>query len=135
MKYWLVKTEPETYGWIDFEGKGPQIWEGVRNYQARNHLKEMKTGDEVLFYHSGKNAEVVGIANVVKEYYPDPSADKGDWVAVDLQSVRLLKRPVSLAEIKKDDRFQDTMLVRNSRLSVAPLTNEQYYWILEKENS
>lgn len=135
MKYWLVKTEPETYGWSDFAEKGPQMWEGVRNYQARNNLKEMKTGDEVLFYHSGKNAEVVGISRVVKEYYPDPSADKEKWVAVDLQSVRLLKRAVSLAEIKKDERFQETMLVRNSRLSVVPLTVDQFHWIIEKENS
>jgi predicted RNA-binding protein with PUA-like domain len=135
MKYWLVKTEPETYGWNDFEGKGPQMWEGVRNYQARNHLKEMKTGEEVLFYHSGKKAEVIGIARVVREHYPDPSAERDTWVAVDLESLRLLKRPIALSEIKKDERFQGTMMVRNSRLSVVPLTSDQYHWIVDKENS
>ncbi|MGF1638211.1 MAG: EVE domain-containing protein [Cyclobacteriaceae bacterium] len=133
MNYWLVKTEPETYSWDDFTKKGRDIWEGVRNYQARNNLKAMKKGEKVLFYHSGKNPAVVGIAKVVREFYPDPSADSDKWVVVDLEPVRLLKKSVGLQEIKADGRFNEIALVKNSRLSVVPLKAQEYEWIVEKE--
>ncbi len=130
MNYWLVKTEPGTYSWDDFVKLGRDMWDGVRNFQARNNLKAMKEGDEVLFYHSVTGKEVVGIAKVVKEHYPDPTANKPIWKVVDLVPIRKLNKTVGLAEIKADPRFDGFKLVRNSRLSVMPVSKEHYDLIL-----
>ena len=134
MNYWLVKSEPETYSWDKFVKLGRDHWDGVRNYQARNNLKLMKVGDEVLFYHSVKEKQVVGIAKVVKEFYPDPTIDDDRWVVVDLQPVRKLNSPVTLAEIKADTKLEGFALIKNSRLSVMPVSRDQYQLILEKSN-
>jgi predicted RNA-binding protein with PUA-like domain len=134
MNYWLVKSEPETYSWDKFVSLGRDHWDGVRNYQARNNLKLMKVNDEVLFYHSVKEKQVVGIAKVVKEGYPDPTTDEEQWVAVDLVPVRKLNHPVSLAEIKADPRFEGIPLIRNSRLSVMPIDKDHFQLITEKGN-
>ncbi len=106
MRYWLGKSEPDTYSWQTFVKQGRAVWDGVRNYQARNNLKDMKRGDKVLFYHSNVGLEVVGIGEVVKESYPDPTAKDPAWVAVDLKPVKALKNPVSLQSMKKESRWQ-----------------------------
>ncbi|HYJ85992.1 MAG TPA: EVE domain-containing protein [Pyrinomonadaceae bacterium] len=124
--YWMVKQEPETYSWDDFVKDGKTDWSGVRNYQARNNLREMKNGERVLFYHSGKDKAVVGVAEVVKSAYPDPTADDGQWVAVDLKPIRPLKNPVLLAAIRYDKRLAELPLIRQSQLSVMPLTKEEF---------
>jgi predicted RNA-binding protein with PUA-like domain len=124
--YWLVKQEPETYSWSDFASDGKTDWSGVRNYQARNNLREMKTGDRVLFYHSGKDKAVVGLAEVVKSAYPDPTAADEQWVAVDLKPVRALKNPVPLAAIRYDKRLSQLPLIRQSQLSVMSLTKDEF---------
>ena len=129
--HWLVKQEPETYSWADFVKEGKAAWTGVRNYQARNNLRAMKKGDAVLFYHSGEGKEVVGIARVGKEAYPDPTATEGDWSGVDLVPMKPLKKPVALGVIKADNALKDILLIRNSRLSVMPLTQAQFNRILE----
>ena len=129
--YWLVKQEPETYSWDDFVKEGRAAWPGVRNFQARNNLRAMTKGDPVLFYHSGESKEVVGIARVAKEAYPDPTATEGDWVGVDLVPVKALKKPVTLGTIKADKALKEILLIRNSRLSVMPLTEAQFNRILE----
>jgi len=126
MNYWMVKQEPETYSWSNFVDDGVTDWTGVRNYQARNNLREMKPGDRVLFYHSGKDKAVVGIAEVVKGAYPDPTADDEQWVAVDLKPVKRLKNPVPLAAIRYDKRLSDLPLIRQSQLSVMPLTKDEF---------
>jgi len=123
---WMVKQEPETYSWSDFVNDGVTDWTGVRNYQARNNLREMKTGDRVLFYHSGKDKAVVGIAEVVKSAYPDPTAEDVQWVAVDLKSIKALKNPVPLAAIRYDKRLSQLPLIRQSQLSVMPLTKDEF---------
>ncbi len=132
MNYWLVKSEPSTYSWDDFVKLGRDHWDGVRNYQARNNLKEMKKDDLALFYHSVKEKSVVGIAKVVKEFYQDPTTDDDRWVVVDLVPVEKLKKSVSLEEIKKDERLSKLMLVTHSRLSVMPVKKEEYDIILSK---
>ena len=124
--YWLVKQEPETYSWTDFVGDGKTDWTGVRNYQARNNLREMKAGDRVLFYHSGKDKAVVGLAEVIKSAYPDPTADDEQWVAVDLKPVKALKNPVPLAAIRYDKRLSQLPLIRQSQLSVMSLTKDEF---------
>ncbi|HZQ47274.1 MAG TPA: EVE domain-containing protein [Verrucomicrobiae bacterium] len=124
--YWLVKSEPQTYSWTAFVKEGKAAWTGVRNYQARNNLRAMKQGDGVLFYHSGGEKQVVGLARVEKESYPDPTATEGDWSAVDLAPVKALAKPVALATIKSDKVLKEMPLVRNSRLSVTPLTEAQF---------
>jgi predicted RNA-binding protein with PUA-like domain len=124
--YWLVKQEPETYSWSDFMGDGKTDWTGVRNYQARNNLRAMKTGDRVLFYHSGKDKAVVGLAEVIKSAYPDPTADDEQWVAVDLKPVKALKNPVPLASIRYDKRLSQLPLIRQSQLSVMSLTKDEF---------
>jgi len=124
--YWLVKQEPETYSWSDFVSDGGTDWTGVRNYQARNNLREMKTGDRVLFYHSGKDKAVVGVAEVVKSAYRDPTADDEQWVAVDLKPVKALKNPVPLAAIRYDKRLSQLPLIRQSQLSVMSLTKDEF---------
>ena len=122
----MVKQEPETYSWTDFVGDGRTDWTGVRNYQARNNLREMKTGDRVLFYHSGKEKAVVGLAEVVKSAYTDPTAADAQWVAVDLKPVKALKNPVPLAAIRYDKRLSQLPLIRQSQLSVMSLTKDEF---------
>lgn len=131
MAYWLVKSEPSAYSWQQLEKDKQTGWTGVRNYAARNHLKSMKKGDEVFFYHSNEGLEIVGIAKVVKEAYPDKTAKEGDWVAVDLKPFKKLKNPVSLNTIKKENRLKDMALVRIGRLSVQPVTEKESEVILE----
>ncbi len=130
MSFWLVKSEPGEYSYDDLEREGRTMWDGVRNYAARNNLRAMKNGDLVLFYHSVKGLEVVGICKVVKEYYPDPTAEKGDWSVVDVVPVKRLKRPVSLKEIKQRPELQNIGLVRIGRLSVMPLEESEFEKIL-----
>lgn len=129
--YWLVKQEPETYAWTAFVQDGRAAWTGVRNYQARNNLRAMKKGDLVFYYHSVSEKQIVGIAKVDREAYPDPTADEGDWSCVDLIPDRALKMPVSLETIKADRVLKEILLVRNSRLSVSPVTREQFERVLE----
>jgi predicted RNA-binding protein with PUA-like domain len=124
--YWMVKQEPETYSWDDFVRDGATDWSGVRNYQARNNLREMRTGERVLFYHSGKDKAVVGLAEVVKSAYPDPTADDVQWLAVDLKAIKPLKHPVPLAAIRYDKRLSQLPLIRQSQLSVMPLTKDEF---------
>jgi len=128
--YWLVKSEPEAYSWATFVKEGKTAWTGVRNFSARNHLRAMTKGDFVLFYHSVSEKQVVGLARVDKEAYPDPTASDGDWSAVDLVPVKPLKTPVSLDTIKSDKLLKDISFVRQSRLSVAPLTEAQFNRLL-----
>ncbi|MEN7546744.1 EVE domain-containing protein [Rapidithrix thailandica] len=130
MNYWLVKSEPEAYSWEDFVKLGRDHWDGVRNYQARNNMQAMKEDDWVLFYHSGKAREVVGVSKVVRESYQDPTTADERWVVVDLVPVRKLTQPVSLKQIKADARLQAIALIKQSRLSVVPLTKEEYEIIL-----
>jgi predicted RNA-binding protein with PUA-like domain len=129
--YWLVKQEPEAYSWSDFAKDGRASWTGVRNFQARNNLRAMTKGDPVLFYHSGEGKEVVGLARVERAHYADPTADEGDWAAVDLAPVKPLSQPVTLQTIKADATLKEMPLVRNSRLSVSPVTEEQFKLILK----
>jgi len=131
MNYWLVKSEPFKYSWDRFVQDGKTFWDGVRNYQARNNLMAMKTGDLVLFYHSNEGMEVVGIARVIKEHYPDPTTEDKRWAVVDLEPVEALKSPVSLERIKSDERLAQIALIRQSRLSVMPLKQEEFDRILE----
>lgn len=128
--YWMVKQEPETYSWDDFVKDGQTDWSGVRNYQARNNLRAMKAGDRVLFYHSGKDKAVVGIAEVTRAAYADPTADDEQWVAVDLKPVKRLKNPVPLAAIRYDKRLSELPLIRQSQLSVMPLTKDEFETIV-----
>ncbi len=125
-QFWLVKQEPSAYSWSDFVSEGRTSWTGVRNYTARNNLRSMRLGDEVLFYHSVTEKAVVGIAEVHREAYRDPTAKEGDWSAVDLVPKRPLPQPVSLEEIKANPQLKDIILVRLSRLSVQPLTAPQF---------
>ena len=125
MNYWLAKSEPEAYSWTQLVRDGRTAWTGVRNFQARNNLRAMKTGDHVFFYHSVSDKQVVGVARVVKTAYSDPTATDGDWACVDLAPVKPLKTPVSLAAIKADAVLKEMPLVRQSRLSVTPVTAVQ----------
>ncbi|MES2731646.1 MAG: EVE domain-containing protein [Bacteroidota bacterium] len=131
MNYWLVKSEPIKYSWSTFEKDGRTFWDGVRNFQARNNLRAMQPEDLVLFYHSNDGKEVVGVAKVAKEAYPDPSADDTQWVMVDLVPVQKLDKSVSLTQIKAEPRLQQIALLRQSRLSVMPLKCEEFDVILE----
>lgn len=131
MNYWLVKSEPFKYSWEKFLGDKRTFWDGVRNYAARNHLRGMKKGDLVLWYHSNEGLAVVGIAKVAKEAYQDPTTDDPAWVAVDLVPHKTLKKPVTLAQIKADKMLQDIYLVRQGRLSVMPLKPEEFDRIVE----
>ena len=124
--HWLVKQEPEDYSWDDLKRDGSTQWTGVRNFQARNHLKQMKVGDEVFFYHSGKEKCVVGIASVSKAAYPDPTAKEEGWIAVDVAPLKKLANPVSLADIKANPKLSDLLLVRQSRLSVMPIGESEF---------
>ena len=131
MNYWLVKQEPEDYAWAAFVKDGRTAWTGVRNFQARNNLRAMKSGDLALYYHSGAEKSVVGLARVAREAYPDPTADEGDWSAVDLAPVKALSKVVTLAQIKADRVLKEMALVKNSRLSVTPVTAGQFTRLLE----
>jgi len=131
MAYWLVKSEPNTYSWEQFQKDGKTFWDGVRNYAARIHLKAMKKGDEVFFYHSNEGLEIVGIAKVTKEAYPDPTSKEDGWVAVDLKPVKSLKRPVTLKEIKEQKNLSEMALLRLGRLSVQPVKEEEWRAVME----
>jgi predicted RNA-binding protein with PUA-like domain len=129
--FWLVKSEPSSYSWQNFLAESGTSWTGVRNFSARNNLRRMRKGDEVLFYHSGEDKAVVGIAKVTRTAYRDATAKEGDWSAVDLTPVKPLRRPVTLREIKSEPRLKDILLVRQSRLSVMPLSTPAFRMILK----
>jgi predicted RNA-binding protein with PUA-like domain len=131
MPHWLIKSEPSKYSWDKFVEDKQTFWDGVRNYAARNNLRDMKKGDEVFFYHSNEGLEIVGIAKVVKEAYQDPTTDDTNWVVVDFKPVKKMKKPVTLSTIKAEPRLKDIALVRLSRLSVCPITDEEWDVILE----
>lgn len=126
MAYWLVKSEPSAYSWDDLIKEKQTCWSGVRNYAARIHLRTMKKGDEVFFYHSNEGTDIVGIAKVIKEAYQDPTTNDDRWVAVDLKPVKKLKNPVTLDTIKKEKKLAEMALVRISRLSVQPVTEQEW---------
>jgi len=134
MNYWLVKSEPFKYNWDQFVKDGVTHWHGVRNYAARNFLKEMKKGDLLFFYHSNEGLEIVGIAKVVKTAYQDPTTDDEAWVAVDIAPVKRLKKGVSLKQIKTVESLQKMALLRLSRLSVQPVTKEEWDTVLKLSN-
>jgi predicted RNA-binding protein with PUA-like domain len=129
-RHWLVKSEPSAYAWEDFQKEGKTAWTGVRNFQARNNLRSMKKGDFVLFYQSVTDPSVHGVTKVVREAYPDPTAKEGDWSCVDLEKIKPLTSPVTLASIKTDPFLTEIALIKQSRLSVMPLTKEEYDRIL-----
>jgi predicted RNA-binding protein with PUA-like domain len=129
--FWLVKQEPSSYSWSDFVAESQTAWTGVRNYTARNNLRKMQKGDEVLFYHSGEDKAVVGIARVTRPAYLDPTAKEGDWSAVDLAPIKPLRRSVTLCEIKSNPRLKGIALVRQSRLSVMPLAESEFREIVK----
>jgi predicted RNA-binding protein with PUA-like domain len=131
MAYWLVKSEPFKYSWDQFVKDKITFWDGVRNYAARNNLKAMKKGDSVLFYHSNEGVEIVGIAKVAKESYQDPTTDDAAWVVVNLKPFKKLKKPVTLVQVKADKRLENMALVRLGRLSVQPVTNEEWNIVME----
>ncbi len=131
MRFWLVKEEPSHFSFADFAARGSARWDGIRNFQARNHLRAMAAGDAVLWYATGKVKAVVGTATVARAAYPDPTAGQGDWSAVDLKAGRALRRPVALAEAKADALLRACALVRQGRLSVVPLDAAQHARILE----
>ena len=128
--YWLVKSEPAAYSWATFVKDGRAAWTGVRNFQARNNLRAMKKGDLVAFYHSVTDKQVVGLAKVDKEAYPDATAKEGDWSCVDLVPIKPLKQPVTLTAIKADQTLSEMALLKQSRLSVTPLTEKQFERLL-----
>ena len=131
MNYWIVKSEPESYSWSQLVKDGKTAWTGVRNFAARLHLRAMKSGDRVFFYHSGEQKSVVGLASVEKEFYPDPTAKEGDWSCIDVAAVKELAKVVTLAQIKGDKVLKEMVLARQSRLSVSPVTKEQFERLLQ----
>ena len=131
MNYWLAKSEPTVYSWEQLVKDKKTSWDGVRNYAARIHLKAMKKGDEVLFYHSNEGMQIVGIAKVEKEAFQDPTTEDDRWVAVELKPYKKLKKPVNLLQIKNDKRLKEMALVRISRLSVQPVTQKEWNIIME----
>jgi len=131
MAYWLVKTDPETYSIEDFRKEGTTVWDGVRNYQARNNMNLMEKGDSVLIYHSNKDKAVVGLAKVVKTTYQDPTTDDKRWTAVDLKLVKTFKKTPDLALIKKTKGLENIALIRQSRLSVMPLSKDEFEIIIQ----
>jgi predicted RNA-binding protein with PUA-like domain len=130
MAYWLVKSEPSVYSWDQLHKDKQTVWSGVRNYAARLHLRNMKKGDEVFYYHSNEGTEIVGIAKVVKEHYQDPTTEDDKWVAVDIKAYKKLKKPVSLDQIKKEKKLAAMALVRIGRLSVQPVTDEEWALVM-----
>jgi predicted RNA-binding protein with PUA-like domain len=135
MAYWLVKSEPFKYSWEQFEKDGQTYWDGVRNYAARNNLKKMKTGDQVLFYHSNEGLEIVGVAEVIREAYQDPTTKENAWVVVDIKPLRRLKKPVTLKQVKADKRLAGMDLLRLGRLSVQEVRGAEWDVIMMLENS
>ena len=131
MAHWLIKSEPFKYSWDQFVKDKQTFWDGVRNYAARNNLRDMKKGDEVFFYHSNEGLEIVGIAKVAKEAYQDPTTDEDAWVVVDFKPVRKLKKPVTLAQMKTDKRLANMDLLRLGRLSVGKVTDAEWDVVLE----
>lgn len=131
MAYWLIKSEPFKYSWDQFVKDKQTFWDGVRNYAARNNLRDMKKGDEVFFYHSNEGLEIVGIAKVAKEAYPDPTTEEDAWVVVDFKPVRKLKKTVTLAQMKADNRLVNMDLLRLGRLSVGKVTEAEWNVVLE----
>jgi predicted RNA-binding protein with PUA-like domain len=131
MAYWLVKSEPSVYSWDQLQKDKQTIWSGVRNYAARLHLRNMKKGDEVFYYHSNEGTDIVGIAKVVKEHYQDPTTEDDRWVAVDIKAHKKLKKPVSLDQIKKEKKLAEMALVRIGRLSVQPVTPEEWKLVMQ----
>ncbi|HYZ61535.1 MAG TPA: EVE domain-containing protein [Acetobacteraceae bacterium] len=131
MQYWLVKTEPDSFGWDQQVANGVEPWTGVRNHQAKRHLASMRLGDRAFFYHSNVGKEIVGIVEVAREAYPDPTAESGGWVCVDMKAVGPMPRHVTLTEIKADPALKDMALVRYSRLSVSPVTEGEWTHILQ----
>jgi predicted RNA-binding protein with PUA-like domain len=131
MARWLVKSEPSTYSYDQLIKDGATVWDGVRNYAARNNLRAMKKNDEVFYYHSNEGTAIVGIAKVSREAFQDPTTKEEAWLAVEIKPVKLLKKPVSLAEIKKDPKLKNMALVKNSRLSVQPVTEEEWERVME----
>ena len=134
MKYWLLKSEPDAWSWENQVEEGASMWDGVRNYQARNNLKEMKKNDLCFFYHSVTERSIVGIVKVVKEYYPDPTDKTGRFVVVDVKATKKLKNPVSLDQIKENSKLKDIALVKQSRLSVMPLKKTEWEIIIKMSN-
>ena len=134
MKYWLLKSEPDAWSWDNQVKGGASMWDGVRNYQARNNLKEMKKNDLCFFYHSVTERSIVGIVKVVKEYYPDPTDKTGRFVVVDVKATKKLKNPVSLDQIKENSKLKDIALVKQSRLSVMPLKKTEWETIIKMSN-
>ena len=134
MKYWLLKSEPDAWSWENQVKEGASMWDGVRNYQARNNLKEMKKNDLCFFYHSVTERSIVGIVKVVKEYYPDPTDKTGRFVVVDVKATKKLKNPVSLDQIKENNKLKDIALVKQSRLSVMPLKKTEWDIIIKMSN-
>lgn len=131
MNYWLIKSEPNEYSYDDLVKLGKDHWDGVRNYAARNHMKAMKKGDLAFFYHSVKEKSIVGIAECITEYYPDPTTDDNRWVVVDFAPKQKLKKPVSLDEIKQEEFLKDMILLKISRLSVQPVKKEEFDYIIK----
>ena len=134
MKYWLLKSEPDAWSWNNQAKEGASMWDGVRNYQARNNLKEMKKNDLCFFYHSVTERSIVGIVKVVKEYYPDPTDITDRFVVVDVKAIKKLKNPVSLDQIKENNKLKDIALVKQSRLSVMPLKKTEWDIIIKMSN-
>ena len=134
MKYWLLKSEPDAWSWDNQVKEGASMWEGVRNYQARNNLKEMKKNDLCFFYHSVTEKSIVGIVKVVKEYYPDPTDKTDRFVVVDVKAIKKLKNPVSLDQIKENNKLKNIALVKQSRLSVMPLKKTEWDIIIKMSN-
>ncbi len=135
MNYWLIKSEPSTYSWEKLNQDGRTMWDGVRNFTARNNLRTMKVGDLAFFYHSNEGKEIVGIVKVVREFYQDPTTDDPNWVVVDFAPVEPLKKFVTLEQIKADPALKDMQLVKLGRLSVSAVKSEEFDYILEKANS
>ena len=134
MKYWLLKSEPDAWSWDNQVKEGASMWDGVRNYQARNNLKEMKKNDLCFFYHSVTERSIIGIVKVVKEYYPDPTDKTNRFVVVDVKATKKLKNPVSLDQIKENNTLKDIALVKQSRLSVMPLKKTEWDIIIKMSN-
>jgi predicted RNA-binding protein with PUA-like domain len=131
MNYWLVKSEPSVYSWDQFKKDKKTFWNGVRNYAARNNMREMKKDDEVLYYHSNEGMEIVGTAKVVKEAYQDPTTEDKNWVVVDLKPLKKLKHPVTLVAVKKEPKLANMELVKNSRLSVQKVSPEEWKIVMQ----
>ena len=135
INYWLLKSEPDAWSWDNQVKEGASMWDGVRNYQARNNLKEMKKNDLCFFYHSVTERSIVGIVKVVKEYYPDPTDKTGRFVVVDVKATKKLKKPVFLDQIKKNNKLKNIALVKQSRLSVMPLTKKEWDEIINMSSN